>query len=304
MVTAPDGVQLAGWASGDPARPPVLLVHGYPDTHAVWDVVEAELARHWHVLRYDARGSGESERPSTKAAYALPALAGDTRAVVRAAGVDGKVHVVGHDWGSITGWEAVTSPDAADWIASYTTISGPCLDHVAAWTRDRLRRPTPTRVAPVLRQQAKSWYLGMFQVPVLPELAWKRALGPRWDKRLQRTEGLGPNETHVSITLTEDALAGLNMYRANMLPRLSRKPHARPAAAPVQFVVPLQDKYVSPGLAAAGLDWASPAWWRSIDTGHWGVLITHGAQVASWVDEFARHIDGAPESAELAAARV
>ncbi|MBA3745429.1 alpha/beta fold hydrolase [Sporichthya sp.] len=303
-VTAPDGVRLAAWSSGDSSRPTVLLVHGYPDTHTVWDVVAAALAKDWHVLRYDARGSGESERPSAKAAYELPALAGDCRAVVGAAGVEGKVHVVGHDWGSITAWEAVTAADAAGWIASYTTISGPCLDHVAAWTRDRLRHPSPGRLAPVLRQQAKSWYLGLFQLPVLPELAWKRALGPRWDKRLQRTEGIPADEVHTAITLTQDALAGLNMYRANMFPRLSHRPQAKPAAAPVQFVVPLKDKYVSPGLAAAGLDWASPAWWRTIDTGHWGALITHGAQVASWVDEFARHIDGDPESAALAAARV
>jgi pimeloyl-ACP methyl ester carboxylesterase len=304
QVTAPDGVRLAAWAHGPEHRPPVLLVHGYPDTHGVWDVVADQLAGNWRVLRYDARGSGESERPSAKAAYALPALGGDCRAVVRAAGVTGKVHVVGHDWGSITGWEAVTSPDAADWMASYTTISGPCLDHVAAWTRDRLRHPTPGRLAPVVRQQAKSWYLGMFQLPVLPELAWKRALGPRWDKRMERTEGIPAEEVHTSITLTQDALAGLNMYRANMLNRLSRKPQPRPAATPVQFVVPLRDRYVSPGLAAAGLDWTSPAWWRTIDTGHWGALITHGAQVAEWVDEFARHIEGETESAALAAARV
>ena len=121
-VTAPDGVRLAAWSSGDSSRPTVLLVHGYPDTHTVWDVVAETLAKDWHVLRYDARGSGESERPSAKAAYELPALAGDCRAVVRVAGLpDGaqaKVHVVGHDWGSITGWEAVTAADAADWIAS------------------------------------------------------------------------------------------------------------------------------------------------------------------------------------------
>lgn len=301
-VTAPDGVRLAAWADGDPERPTVLLVHGYPDTHAVWDVVAAALAADWHVLRYDARGSGESERPTAKSAYALPALAGDTRAVVRAAGVTGKVHVVGHDWGSITCWEAVTSPDADEWVASYTTISGPCLDHVSAWTRDRLKRPTPGRVLPVVRQQAKSWYIGLFSLPVVPEIVWRRAMGPRWDDRLQRTEGISKEDAHTAPTLTEDAIAGLNMYRANMFSRITRGT-ARPAQAPVQFVVPTKDRYVSPGLAAAGLDWTSQAWWRTLETGHWGVLVTHGAKVASWIDEFAKHIDGAPASAELEAAR-
>jgi hypothetical protein len=94
------------------------------------------------------------------------------------------------------------------------------------------------------------------------------------------------------------------MYRANMLPRLRGPAEARRAAAPVQFVVPLRDRYVSPALAAAGLTWASPAWWRTIDSGHWGTLITHGVRVAAWVDEFARHVDGEPESVALAAARI
>lgn len=306
-VTAADGVRLTAWSEGPTDRPTVLLIHGYPDTHAVWDVVTGALAGNWHVLRYDARGSGSSERPGSRAAYALPVLAGDARAVVRAAGVDSPVHLVGHDWGSITGWEAVTTPGAAEWIASYTTISGPSLDHAAAWMRDRLRRPTPTRIAPVLRQQAKSWYLGLFQVPGIAETAWKRVLGPRWDERMQRTEGIAPDRSHVSPTLTEDALAGLNMYRANMWSRLARpgsRSTAHPAAAPVQFVVPLRDRYVSPALAASGLTWASPAWWRTIDSGHWGTLLTHGATVASWVDEFARHIEGEPPSAGLAEARV
>lgn len=304
---APDGVRLAAWSQGRTDRPTVLLVHGYPDTHAVWDVVAAALATDWHVLRYDARGSGCSERPDSRAAYTLPALAGDARAVARAAGVDSPVHLVGHDWGSITGWEAVTAPGAAEWIASYTTISGPSLDHAAAWMRDRLRRPTPSRIAPVLRQQAKSWYLGLFQVPGVAETAWRRILGPGWNERMHRTEGIAPGHSHVGPTLTEDALAGLNMYRANMPSRLARpgrQPAARPAAAPVQFVVPLRDRYVSPALAAAGLNWASPAWWRTIDSGHWGALLTHGATVASWIDDFARHIEGEPASAELTAARI
>ena len=301
-VTAPDGVRLAAWSEGRRDRPTVLLVHGYPDTHAVWDVVATALAENWHVLRYDARGSGESERPEARSAYALAALAGDPRAVLRAAGIDGRVHLVGHDWGSITGWEAVTAPGAADWIASYTTISGVSLSHAAAWTRGGLRRPSPARIAPVLRQQAKSWYLGLFGVPGVAETAWRRVLAPGWSRRLER-EGIAPEAVRTGPALIEDAVAGLNLYRANVA-RLAGRPQARPADAPVQFVVPLQDRYVSPALAAAGLDWASPAWWREIDSGHWGTLITHGALVASWIDEFARHIDGEPASAELAAARV
>ncbi len=305
-VHAPDGVRLAAWAEGPAERPAVLLVHGYPDTHRVWGVVADALAADWRVLRYDVRGAGESDRPADREAYALSALVADARAVVAAAGVPGRVHLVGHDWGSITGWDAVTAPDAAEWIASYTTVSGPGLDQVAAWTRARWSHPTPRQLAPLLRQQARSWYVGMFQVPKLPEVAWRRTLGPRWVRRLRRTEDIPPAAVHVAPTLTEDAVAGLNLYRANLPTRLGRRTRRdpQPAAVPVQFVVPLQDRYVSPALAAAGLDSADAAWWRTIDTGHWGALLTSGSRLAAWVDEFARYVDGGPETAGLAATKV
>lgn len=303
-VEAADGVRLAAFAAGDPERPTVLLVHGYPDTHAVWDVVARHLAKRYHVLTYDARGSGASERPSARDAYALEVLAADARAVARAASPDGRVHLVGHDWGSVTGWEAATAPAAAEWIASFTTVSGPCLDHVSDWTRTTLRHPTPAKLGPLVRQQAKSWYLAAFQVPGVAEAAWRHGLAGRWDRRLERTEGLEPGAAPAAATLTEDAVAGLNIYRANVLRRMRGKPDPRPAAVPVQFVVPLRDRYVSPAMARAGVRWASPAWWRTLDTGHWGALVTHGPELAGYVDELARHVDGADATPGLAAALV
>lgn len=304
QVEAADGVRLAASTAGDPEHPTVLLVHGYPDTHAVWDVVAGALADRYHVLTYDARGSGASERPSAREAYAVEVLAADARAVARAGAPGRRVHLVGHDWGSVTGWEAATEPDAADWLSSFTTVSGPCLDHVAAWTRDRLRRPTPATLGPLVRQQAKSWYLAAFQVPGLGEAAWRHGLAGRWDRRLERTEGLEPGQAPAAPTLAEDAVAGLNIYRANVLRKMRSRPAPRPAGVPVQIVVPLQDRYVSPALAETGLGWASPAWWRTIDTGHWGALVTHGVELAGYVDELARHLDGEAAAPGLAAARV
>lgn len=303
-VEAADGVRLAAFAAGDPERATVLLVHGYPDTHAVWDVVARELAKRHHVLIYDVRGSGASERPSARNAYALEVLAADARAVARARCPDARVHLVGHDWGSVTAWEAATGPDAAEWIASFTTVSGPCLDHVSDWIRDTLRHPAPAKLGPLVRQQAKSWYLAAFQVPGVAEAAWRHGLAGHWDRRLQRTEGLEPGEGTATPTLAEDAVAGLNIYRANVLRRMRAKPAPRPAAVPVQFVVPLRDRYVSPAMARTGVRWASPAWWRTIDTGHWGALVTHGTELAGYVDELARHIDGEDQAPGLLAARV
>lgn len=48
---------------------------------------------------------------------------------------DKPFHLAAHDWGSIQAWEAVTDLKLAGKILSFSTISGPCLDHVALYLR-------------------------------------------------------------------------------------------------------------------------------------------------------------------------
>src|SRR5689334_16894269 len=95
------GLRLAVRVTGDPGRPTVLLVHGYPDNSAVWDGVVARLAGRFRVVRYDVRGHGESDAPPDRAGYRMRHLAADLVAVVRATSPDTPVHLVAHDWGSI-----------------------------------------------------------------------------------------------------------------------------------------------------------------------------------------------------------
>ncbi|MFP3740613.1 short chain dehydrogenase, partial [Burkholderia sp. SIMBA_019] len=73
-------------------------------------------------------------------------------------------------------------------IASYTSCSGPCLDHVAYWMRARLLRPTPRSIGKVLGQLARSWYVLLFHLPVLPSLIWRLWLGRAWPQVLRRVE--------------------------------------------------------------------------------------------------------------------
>ncbi|HVL00537.1 MAG TPA: alpha/beta fold hydrolase, partial [Dongiaceae bacterium] len=67
-------VRLAVQCDGDPARPPVLLVHGYPDASEVWDAVAQILANEFLVIRYDVRGAGQSDAPVTARGYRLEQL--------------------------------------------------------------------------------------------------------------------------------------------------------------------------------------------------------------------------------------
>jgi pimeloyl-ACP methyl ester carboxylesterase len=302
-VSGTDGVRLSVQCEGDRSGRPILLVHGYPDTLAVWDVVAAQLRRHHHVIRYDSRGAGASAAPSHRTGYRLAALAGDARQVAAAVRPGERVHLVGHDWGSVTGWEAVSEPDARDWVASFTAVSGPHPAHAAAWAGALLRHPGSTQLRLLARQQIQSWYLFAFQLPLLPELTWRHVLGPRWERRLRRTEGTAPGGGHPAPTVTEDAVHGLGMYRANLLGRAGSFT-ARRSTVPVQLVVPLRDRYITPALAQSSLRCADRAWRRTLDTGHWGALITHGETLAGWIGDFADHIDGAAASPDLAAAVV
>ncbi|RZS37008.1 short-subunit dehydrogenase [Herbihabitans rhizosphaerae] len=281
---------------GDTSDPTVLLVHGYPDTQAMWDDVAELLAERYHVVTYDVRGMGESSAPDGRSGYKLERLAEDLFEVADAVSPNAPVHVVAHDWGSIQAWEAVTDPDRARRIASYTSISGPCLDHVGHWMRARLRKPTPRGLGRLTGQLLHSWYVYLFQLPVLPALTW-RLLARRWGEVLHLLEGVPPREGHPAPTITGDGVRGIKLYKANMLPRLLR-PRERRTAVPVQLVVPTRDRYVRPGLAEEVERWAPRLWRRELIAGHWATL-TEPAVVAQMIEEFVDHIAGGPTTRTL-----
>lgn len=277
-----DGVDLAVFERGE--GPTVLLVHGFPDTHAVWDLVADRLALRFHVVCYDVRGAGASSRPAEREAYRFEHLVADMRAVIDAVAPSGPVHLAGHDWGSIQAWEAVSA--MPERFASYTSISGPCLDHAAHWMRAGLRRPSG--VGAVARQLLHSWYIGAFQAPVLPELFWRHVLARRWGVLLERTEGV-PAGHHPAPTLAEDAAAGVNLYRANMLAR-RRTPGERRTTVPTQVVVATGDAFVTPALAAeAARPFAEHLQVRPVHAPHW-VPLTQPGEIARLIGE---HIEQA-----------
>ena len=112
------GVSLAAISAGDRARPTVVLVHGYPDTKEVWTPVIERLAPRFSVIAYDVRGAGGSSAPRGPRGYGLERLADDFAAVCDALAPGRPVHLVGHDWGGIQGWEFVTAARFAGRIAS------------------------------------------------------------------------------------------------------------------------------------------------------------------------------------------
>ena len=97
------GVDLAVAVAGRPGAPVVVLVHGYPNTSALWGPVMANLAGHYRVVAYDVRGMGDSSAPTGRRGWDLAELRADFLAVVDTVSPDDGVHLVGHDWGSVQG---------------------------------------------------------------------------------------------------------------------------------------------------------------------------------------------------------
>lgn len=94
--------------------PPLLLVHGYPQTHAEWHKVVPDLAKRFTVVMVDLRGYGDSSKPpdgENHANYSKRAMALDQVEVMRALGYE-RFAVAGHDRGARVTWRlAVEHPD-------------------------------------------------------------------------------------------------------------------------------------------------------------------------------------------------
>lgn len=279
-VTSTDGVPLRVHQSGQQGAPTVVCVHGYPDDHTLWNGVAAELASRYHVVSYDVRGAGESGKPRSRQAYRLDQLARDFAAVLNAVSPDRPVHLLGHDWGAVQVWHALTGEWVSGRVASYTSISGPCLDHAGCWFRARLRRPTPRALRELVTQLLSSWYITFFQLPLLPELAWRSGLAQR---ALAMTDRTG-------LPAAADGVHGLQLYRAN-LPRLA-KPDPRVIDVPVQVLAPQRDPFVSRSLQTDIGRWVPGLAVRELPGGHW-LPRTHPRTVARCARELIDHVEGA-----------
>ncbi|WP_405686155.1 SDR family oxidoreductase [Streptomyces sp. NBC_00057] len=288
------GIDLCVAELGDEARPTIVLVHGYPDSKEVWTDVARQLADQWHVVLYDVRGHGRSTAPiPLRGGFTLEKLTDDFLAVADAVSPDRPVHLVGHDWGSVQSWEFVTVKRTEGRIASFTSISGPSLDHFGHWIKQRMNRPTPRRVGQLLGQGAKSWYIYMLHTPVLPELAWRGPLGKQWPRILQRLEKV-PAGDYPTPSLPNDAAHGAWLYRDNVRARLRRPRTDAYAHVPVQLITPTGDIFLSEKLYDRLELWAPQLVRRSLPGKHW-VPRTRPDRLASWISEFVAANEAARE---------
>lgn len=282
-----EGLTLGVWEGPDNG-PTLVFVHGFPDTHVVWEPVIERLADRFHCIAYDVRGAGASDKPASQADYFSAHLVTDLVAVIDGFSPDKPVHVVGHDWGSVQSWDAVISEPSdarlTGRIASFTTISGPCLDHARAFVTSALAGSWQQRQQ-ALQQAGRSWYVYAFQLPVVPELVLRQLT----ERMLAK---LPESSDHFAETLPDDAAHGVNLYRAN-LRRRPALPDGPRTSLPVQLVVPLRDKYVTPAAVSNVEAFASDLTRVEVDAGHW-LPRTHPGELASLVESFVTQVESRP----------
>ena len=137
--------------------PELLLLHGFPETSAMWTpLIDAAAARGYRVVAFDQRGYSPGARPEGVADYAVPELVNDVLAVADAVGFE-RFHLVGHDWGALVGWSVAI--EHAQRLRSWTALS----------------IPHPGVIFETLRDDPPG-YVQFFQMPWLPELlfTWNR----------------------------------------------------------------------------------------------------------------------------------
>ncbi|HET6793817.1 MAG TPA: alpha/beta fold hydrolase [Acidimicrobiales bacterium] len=178
----------------------VILLHGFPQDSTSWEHQLSALATAgYHAVAFDQRGYSPGARPPGASAYRLDSLVEDVMAVAEELHAD-RFHLVGHDWGGVVAWAvAARFPDT---VASLTVLSTP---HPRAYTRSVVRST----------QLIRSGYVGLFALPVVPEVVLGAGRGFLLRRALTRSGLPGPAaDRYVGHLGTRGLSAALNWYRA------------------------------------------------------------------------------------------
>ncbi len=150
-----NGINLHVVQAGPKESEPVLMLHGFPEFWYGWHAQIQYLATQgFRVWAPDQRGYNLSDKPKDIEAYRMYNLVADVVGLIDAMGHE-KINLVGHDWGGAVAWAvAMRHPDRLKKLAI-------------------LNSPHPEVFLKTLRQnrrqRLKSWYMAMFQLPLLPE---------------------------------------------------------------------------------------------------------------------------------------
>jgi pimeloyl-ACP methyl ester carboxylesterase len=236
-----NGITLHVVAAGPKDGPPVILLHGFPEFWLAWcHQIEALAGAGLRVIVPDQRGYNLSDKPTGIGAYTIETLVADVVALADAIGRR-QFAVVGHDWGAAIAWElAARHPER---VSRAAMLNAP---HPAVLRQYLLRHPT---------QLAKSWYIGFFQLPGIPEAVLRAGHFGLLARSMRRSAQPG-TFSRTDLARYRDAweqpgalTAMLNWYRA--LRRYGMTMPAPRIRVPVRVIWGDRDAFLEPGLADA-----------------------------------------------------
>jgi haloacetate dehalogenase len=242
--------------------PPLLLLHGYPQTHVIWHAIAPALAEDFTVVACDLRGYGASDKPPTTAdhwPYTQRAMAADQVAVMRALGFE-RFALCGHDRGARVGYRlALDHPERVTRLA--------VLDIVP--TGEALRR-----AGPEFGLGYWHWFFLAQPAPVPermiaadPDAYYRHFDAPFFDAEAVAAYRRSADDPATIHAMCEDYRAGATLDYAHDLADLNRN---RRIACPVLALWGarwhLEDWY---DVLAIWREWADDVTGRALDCGHY-----------------------------------
>lgn len=207
-VPLSNGVTLNVALAGDPARPAVILLHGFPESHRTWRDVAPRLEDDFFLVMPDQRGFAGSDRPREVEAYRTDTLIDDIFALADALDVE-RFALVGHDWGGAIAWPAALRGDPR--LTRLGIVNAP---HPVIFQKSLVEDP---------EQRAASQYINAFRTPSFEKAI--EAMG--YDAFLEKTfrnhvdPGLIPEpekRQYIADWSQPGAMAAmLNWYRAGRM---------------------------------------------------------------------------------------
>jgi pimeloyl-ACP methyl ester carboxylesterase len=161
------GVTLNVALSGPAEAPPVLLLHGFPESHRTWRGLAPMLADEFRLVMPDQRGFAGSDRPQDTDDYRADILVDDIFALAEALGIE-RFALVGHDWGGAISWPAALRNDLR--LTRLAIINAP---HPVIFQKSLIEDSD---------QRAASQYITAFRTPGFEKVPEAMGWGAFFDK--------------------------------------------------------------------------------------------------------------------------
>ena len=262
----------AGFGGG---RGNVILLHGFPESSAMYEPMIPVLARAgYQVVAFDQRGYSPGARPSGVEAYATGKLVADVFAVADAVGFD-TFHLVGHDWGAAVGWQAVF--EGSPRIRSWSALSIP---HMGAYA---------AAIQSDADQQERSAYVRFFRLPRLPEMLFSFNGFAMMRSAIYSSHARKTVDEYIAIFSEPGALtAAFNWYRASDIS--DAPPGNLEVTVPTAFIWGNQDPVVGDRVVDAQRQYFSGSLRETeLDTGHWLLETEPQAVIAAVLSHIEAH---------------